>query len=204
MKSLPPLLLPTLEASNRKQRPKLPAQTESSEAGDQTPNPSAVLSPPVAVYWWVDSSGVRYVGQTSDPDGRRRGHLSPNAKFRKRFQRAKATMQVIRWTTEKHACRIEHQIIKAMKKRGQADLNSTRIPGRSGRGSGAPVFCLSNGILFASFIQCAQYFGVSKGTISNCIKLYGGHVANRDGEEHYLISYASDPKQKRRSFNCED
>lgn len=126
----------------------------------------------------VKAGTVLYVGQTRDLGQRSRHHA-------KRFPGAEVVL--LRKCGIAEASRIERQIIKSHWRRGQCQGNKTlpRIPLLKFYGSGNRVSCAYAGLTWPSFNAAGRFFGVSGGTISNCLKLHGGRIEKAGVE--YLI-----------------
>ena len=126
-----------------------------------------------------------YVGQTLSPYYRRKAHVQG--------QLAKPALQsptvryiVLRQTTALHVSRIEAQIIRCLKRRGQCRLN--RSDGSpfvlSPRLVTIPIEC-SNGMTFIGKAQAARYFDVSVSTIRNAFQR-GGEITGRNGRTYFI------------------
>jgi hypothetical protein len=146
------------------------AQGECSEVG----NKAAILVADLFVYGFFDRGGrAVYIGATHDVDVRKKFHYG--GKHGKKLR--KCDLRILRKTKCLDAAsRIEVQIIKAYKRRGEAKLNiktrATRLPATTA----VPVYWLEGGILFAGRKQCADYFFVSAGTVTTSIRDYDGEL----------------------------
>jgi hypothetical protein len=114
------------------------------------------------IYAFVRKKEFLYVGHTVDVWSRKKEHL-----FYKYEALKEAEFRILRQTTLEQALKLEAQIIRALKAKGQCRLNTiTYSTGVSKPPILCPIDC-SNGMRFRSIGEAARYFNLSKQTIRN-------------------------------------
>ena len=137
----------------------------------------------ISIYAIKVRGRVLYVGHTCNMRRRRKALF---AKSGKGFPHG-AEMFELRKTNELDANRIEHQIIRAFKGKGEAEFNVNlrRTGARSPGYSENQIICLETGEKFASYAACGRRFGLGVQTLKKHI-LAGepirGNEQTREGD----------------------
>lgn len=108
----------------------------------------------------------RYIGQSVEPRKRQYRHV--NGALRS----TRLEFSILRRTTMRDVNRIEIQIVRALRRRGEADLNKAVRDGRAVKGptSGKVILWKERGMQLENLSRAARYFDVSTTSISKAVK----------------------------------
>lgn len=125
-----------------------------------------MFTEPIAIYGIFRFGVCLYVGQTINPKQRRQKHFPvfgasrfPGACFR-----------ILRWTTIEESGRIEHRMIKAYWRKGQAKYNKRATLRRRHNYANFPVYVKSVRKTFPDPASAARFLGATVGPIWKAIQ----------------------------------
>jgi hypothetical protein len=127
----------------------------------------------VSIYAFMDATtrDILYVGQAVDPKTREYEHRT-KARIGKSDLPHDAEFVILRECSYRDVSRVEHEIISALKAKGQCRLNRNRgMPAnRKTRFVTYELLWVEGSMTFTGPAQAARYFGVSKATVLNALK----------------------------------
>jgi hypothetical protein len=140
----------------------------------------------VYIYAFLDATTGEhlYVGQAVDPQQRKCEHLH---RGRSKIP-ARAKFVILRKCAYGNVSRIESQIIRSLKRKGECRLNRSRgsLSARKARMPTYEVRWPERGISFTRPAQAARYFGISKATVCQAIK-GGREFYDKGGHARFLV-----------------